>query len=169
MIGRLYLGDAFGWDSEATAKVAISQLREAGIIKTSKCPKAQLIKNEPYRWMSNLTKTIGYLPLFQIIAGVAALTQLESSPELDPNHVAKWKCRCVGMILGGPLLFVVDLIKYIHDRVIAYKYNRKYPHLIDTFNTKHEHSPANYPGHPIFCKDDKFAKEFITIYLDPKA
>ena len=75
MINRLYVGSAFGWDTEDLAKVAISQLREEKIIAVSVCPKVHLLKNESYRWMPNIVKILGYVPVINIVAGIAAALQ----------------------------------------------------------------------------------------------
>lgn len=153
MVNRLYLGDAFGWDTNTTAQVAISQLREEKIINATKCPKAQLIKNESVRWLPNIIKILGYIPIINVIAGIVAIKNLDNSPEYHPNHTAKWRGRGVAMILAGPILLVVDLITHISNLRIAKKYMKEHPDLIESFNTKHEHTPAYWPKHPVYCKN----------------
>ena len=151
MSNRLYLGDAFGWEIEWTAKVAISQLREESIISTDKCPKAQLIKNESLRWQPNLLKVLGYLPIINVVAGAVAIYQAEEGREYRPHHKQMWMGRGVAMVFTGPLLVMVDLIKFLFDCRIAAKYHREKESLIHQFNTSHGHSPAYWPGHPISC------------------
>ncbi len=152
-IDKLYLGDAFGWDTENNAKVAIAQLRENNSIQTNKCPKAQLIKNESIRWQPNALKILGYIPVVNIIAGIVAIaTSKDDSLELGPNRTARWTGRGVAMIIGGPLLFIVDLIKFICDHQIVKRYQKKHPLSIEAFNTSHGHTLAYWPGHPVYCK-----------------
>jgi len=148
----LYVGDAFGWDSEALAKVAIVQLRAKGAISNSGCPKAQLLKNESMRWMPNVVKIAGYFPLINIAAGLMAIAYSKDSLDgYAPNHTACWKWRGVAMILTGPLLLIVDLIKYIYNLRIARQYMRDYPQSMLGFATNHNHTIAYWPGHPIRC------------------
>lgn len=149
---RLYLANAFGWDTDTTAKVAIAQLREEGIIRADKCPKAQLIKNESIRWQPNILKILGYIPVINFFAGILAIVSSESSHESAPNHNALWKCRGVAMIFGGSLLLIVDLIVHLFNLYIAHNYSNDHPDLIEAFNTSHGHTPAYWPGHPVYCK-----------------
>lgn len=152
-IDKMYLGDAFGWDTENNAKVAIAQLRENNLIQTNKCPKAQLIKNESIRWQPNALKILGYIPVFNIIAGIVAIAAAKNDLlGLGPDHTARWRGRGVAMIIGGPLLFIVDLIKFIGDRDIVKRYQKAHPQLIEAFNTSHGHTTAYWPGYPISCK-----------------
>jgi hypothetical protein len=150
-ISRLYLGDAFGWDTESAAKVAISQLRESNEIKTNKCPASQLLLNESVRWYPNALKFAGYIPVLNIIAGVLAITYSESGMGVGPDHTPKWIGRGVAMMFGGPLLLIVDLVKYLYDRSIVDQYNAAYPALIEAFNVTHNHTKAYWPGHPVDC------------------
>ena len=153
MVSRIYLGDAFGWDTESTAKTAIAQLREEKIISIDKCPKAQLIKNKSIRWLPNILKILGYIPVINVIAGIVAIANSEISHlGCGPNHAAKWRGRGVAMILGGPLLLVVDLIVHVSNLSIANKYSRDHADLIEAFNTTHEHTPALWPGFPVLCQ-----------------
>ena len=148
---RLYLGNAFGWDTEATAKVAIAQLRAERMISVDKCPQAQLIKNESIRWHPNILKILGYIPVLNLIAGIVAIANAESSHEYGPNHTALWRGRGVAMILSGPLLLIVDLIVHLYHLRIVNRYNSDHPNLIEAFNTTHAHTPAAWAGHPVFC------------------
>jgi hypothetical protein len=150
---RLYLSDAFGWDTESTAMVAISQLREESTNYRNKCPKSQLIKNASLRWQPNLAKILGYLPVVNVIAGTLAILYAKNEPELRPNHRQMWVVRGVAMILTGPLLFVADLIKFIFDSVVVAKYNRENQRLIQMFTVSHSHSIPPWPGHPVSCLD----------------
>jgi len=149
---RLYLGNAFGWDTDTTAKVAIAQLREERIISVGKCPKAQLIKNESIRWQPNILKILGYIPVINIIAGIIAIANSENSREYNPNHTALWRGRGVAMIFGGPLLLVVDSIVHLYNLSIANGYSNDHANLIQAFNTAHAHTPAYWPGHPVYCQ-----------------
>lgn len=151
MIDKLYLSAAFGWDSESIAKVAISQLRTESKIYCGTCPKAQLIKNGSFRWQPNMLKLVGYIPVINILAGVFALVAVRNEYGLSPNHASMWKVRGVAMILTGPLLVIVDAIKFIFDSVIAAKYHRENPDLIEKFNTTHGHSNPPWTGHPVDC------------------
>lgn len=153
-INQLYLGDAFGWDTESTAMVAISQLREKRIISVEKCPKAQLIKNGSLRWEPNLVKILGYIPGFNFLAGIAAMTQASSSghTEFGPDHTAKWRGRGIAMLLTGPLLIIADLLVFLYNCTIVKKYQEAHPDLIAAFDTPHGHTGVPYPGHPVFCK-----------------
>lgn len=152
MINRLYLADAFGWDTESKAKVAIAQLREEKIIDNQKCPKAQLIYNESVRGLPNLLKMIGYIPVINIFAGILAITQSpNNSAKYEPNHSARWKMRGVAMILTGPLLLIVDAIKFVYELKIANKYGKDHPKLMEAFNPSHKHTIAYWPGHPVDC------------------
>jgi hypothetical protein len=155
MISKLYLGDAFGWETESTAMVAISQLREESKIDRSKCPKAQLIKNGSVRWQPNVIKILGYIPAINVLAGAIALAFVATSHEdesvLRPHHKTFWILRSVCMIFTGPLLFIVDLIKHIFDSKVVSKYNRDNREAIEKFNTSHEHSSPPWPLHPVDC------------------
>jgi hypothetical protein len=153
MANRLYLSDAFGWETEWTAKVAISQLREEHIINTSACPKAQLIKNGSYRWMPNVLKILGYIPIINVVAGIIVFFVIEDQPYYRPSHKQLWELRGVAMIFTGPLLMAVDLIKFIYDCTVAAKYCQENERIIARFDTPHEHSPSYWPGHPIFCNN----------------
>ncbi len=156
---NLYLADAFGWDVESTAKVAISRLREEKIISRDKCPKAQLIKNGSLRWQPNLLKFFGYIPVVNVLAGIAIIAQADSVDKefFRPDHRQFWIARGVAMIFTGPLLFLVDLVKVIYDYTVFLKFKEENKGLIEAFNTSHKHTPAYWPGHPIFCctKDGK--------------
>ncbi len=151
---KLYLGDAFGWETESTAKVAISELREEGKISSdSKCPKAQLIKNQSYRSQTNGLKVLGYIPIINIIAGIVAIvfSTDASNNECRPNNQKFWIARGVAMILTGPLLAIVDLGKFIFDKIMTAKYNKNHKELIEQFDTDHKHTPAFWAGHPVDC------------------
>jgi hypothetical protein len=150
---RLYLSDAFGWDTETTAKVAIAELREITIYK-HRCPEEMLIKNRSYRWQPNILKILGYLPVINVIAGFVAIAGSKNFTASGPNHTALWKGRGVAMIFGGPLLLVVDLIVHLYNLSIANKYSKDNPQLIQAFNTGHQHTEAYWPGHPVFCKSE---------------
>lgn len=152
MINRIYLADAFGWDTETTAKVAIAQLREKKVIAL-KCPKAQLLRNESFRWKPNLLKILGYIPIINVIAGIIAIMNSEKNEVFCPNHTEKWKRRGVAMIVGGPLLLIVDLIAHVYHLSIADKYKKDHPDLIKAFDTgaDHYHTQAWYPGYPVYC------------------
>lgn len=149
---RLYLGDAFGWDTESTAKVAISQLRSENTIRTEECPCAQLIKNASFRWLPNGLKILGYIPIVNVFAGIVAFRNSEGFSGSGPNHMIRWKIRGAAMIVGGPLLLAVDLIKHLFNLRIVNNYNREHADLIQAFNTNHRHSPSFWPGHPIHCE-----------------
>ena len=152
MTNRLYLGHAFGWDTEITAKVAISQLRDKQIISTHDCPKAQLIKNRSYRRIPNTLKLIGYFPGLHIVAGIVAIAHSwKNSHACDPNHQNMWIGRGIAMIIAGPGLLVVDAIKYLFDMHIANMYKKANPAAMQAFNTPHGHTTAYWPGHPIRC------------------
>jgi hypothetical protein len=152
MVNGLYLGDAFGWDTENTAKVAITQLRTQNLIDVEKCPKAQLIKNRYLRWLPNVLKIFGYIPGINVVAGIVAIANSKKdSDALGPNHTARWIGRGIVMIISGPLLLVIDLIKYLFDRNTANRYSKNNPDLMNAFNTSHGHNTPPYPGHPIRC------------------
>ncbi len=154
MLSKIYLGDAFGWDTEAKSKVAISTLREENKIETNKCPKAQLIKNEWFRGFSNAPKVLGYLPVLNVIVGISEIIFGLSAGEEEttrPNNGLFWIARGVVTILTGPLLAVVDLAKTLYDWTIVEKYNTENQGLIDAFNTSHGHSKSYWPGHPVSC------------------
>lgn len=152
---RLYLADAFGWDTDTTAKVAIAQLREERIIKVNNCPKAQLIKNESIRWQPNTIKILGYIPVINVIAGIVAICY-SGNPghEFGPNHTAFWRARGVAMIFGGPLLFVVDLIAHLYHLSIANNYSNDHANLIQAFDTTHTHTRPLWEGYPVYCCED---------------
>lgn len=146
-----------GWDTESTAKVAIAQLREKNLIQTNKCPKAQLIRNESIRWMPNVLKILGYFLGLNIIVGIVVIVAAKDEskgdlPKLGPDHTARWRGRGVAMIFGGPLLFIIDLIKFICNRSIVNRYQKAHPQLIEAFNTSHGHTLAYWPRHPVFCE-----------------
>jgi hypothetical protein len=152
MVDRIYLADVFGWDTEWTAKVAISQLRNDFFISSSKCPKAQLIKNGSIRWQPNLLKAVGYIPGLNIVAGIMAMALAENEHTLRPNdHKKWWMIRGIAMILTGPLLLIVDLIKFIFDVQIVLKYNKEHKDIIKKFDTLHTHTNPPWPMHPVSC------------------
>lgn len=151
MIPNLFLGPAFGWETEGRNKVAISQLRERDPFYSHRCPKAQLIKNKSYQSMNNTTKILGYIPVINVIVGIIILTQIKN---LDPKYQDTWRARGIAVIFAGPLLFVVDMIKFISDVKIVAKYEQQFPDLIKEFNTTHDHTPSYWPGHPVDCTYD---------------
>jgi hypothetical protein len=150
MINKLYLGDAFGWETDDTAKVAICHLRESSLI-TKKCPAAQLVKSRSYSVLPHLVKIIGYFPVLNILAGGLAIYGAEGGNTNRPHNKLFWRLRGVAMILTGPLLIIIDAIKYAYDCRIAAKFSRENPKLIQQFNTSHTHSAAHWPGHPVMC------------------
>ncbi len=152
----LYLGDAFGWDTESLAKVAIAQLRAKGAISARACPQAQLLKNESMRWMPNVVKMAGYIPGVNVVAGLMALGYAkDSSRGYAPNHTNSWRWRGTLMILAGPLLLIVDLIKYIYNLRVACQYRRDNPEAMRGFAVQHGHTIAYWPGHPIRCQESR--------------
>lgn len=142
MLVNLYLGDAFGWENELTAKATISRLRQESTISAEKCPKAQLIKNGAIRRNTNILKILGYIPVINVAAGIVAIASAQNEAECRPHNKQFWVCRGVAMILTGPLLAVIDLAKFIFDCVIAYKYSKENKEQIEAFNTSHNHSSA---------------------------
>ena len=150
---NLYLGDAFGWETNTIAKTAISQLRERNSISNSACAKAQLIKNKSHRSQTNGLKVLGYIPIINVIAGIVAIVFSESalSSGSRSHNNQFWIARGVAMILTGPLLAIVDLGKFIFDNKIAAKYNRTHHELINQFDTDHGHTTAFWAGHPVQC------------------
>ncbi len=162
-IQKLYLGDAFGWENEQTATVAISQLREQKVIDCNNCPKAQLVKNGSHSGLTNSLKFLGYIPGINYIAGALAIgySSPHGSKSLGPNHQQRWVIRGITMIIFGPLLAIVDLIKFIADKNFAAQYYKDHPKLVGSFNVDHDHTLPYWPGHPISCKiastsDEKF-------------
>lgn len=151
-MSNLYLGDAFGWQSENIAKVAISQLGDKNVI-SDRCRKAQLIHAQSFNIENLGIKILGYIPFLNIIAGSVTiyLGINERGNSLRPHHNKFWFLRGVSMIVLGPLLIVVDLIKTIHDQIIARKYINANPELIDKFNVLHTHNEPGWPGHPVDC------------------
>ncbi len=150
----LYLGDAFGWQSENTAKVAISQLGEKNIIH-QRCRKAQLFQAQSHNPVNLGIKILGYIPVLNILAGSLAIYSgiTNNSGRSERSHNNNfWILRGVSMILLGPLLIAVDLIKTIHDEIIAAKYIKANPELIaQQFNIPHRHNSPAWPGHPVSC------------------
>lgn len=151
MLDKLYLSDALGWDTPSRSVVALAQLREDNQIDRSKCPKAQLIKNCTYHWQPNMLKGAGYFPILNFFAGAIAIATAENKPELRPNNKEFWTLRGVAMILTGPLLFFVDLGKYLFDLPVVSAYHRAHPKLMEEFNPNHGHSTPPWTGHPVEC------------------
>lgn len=54
------------------------------------------------------------------------------------------------MILTGPLLLIVDLVKDIFNCKITEKYIQENKKLIEKFHF-HKHSKAMWIGHPVDC------------------
>lgn len=150
----LYLGDAFGWQCKNTAKVALSQLGEKDII-TKRCRKAQLIQAESHDPLNLGVKILGYIPVLNILAGGIAIFHGIATPSGSserPQNNKFWILRGVSMILAGPLLITVDLIKTIHDEIVAAKYIKANSELIaQQFNTPHRHKNPNWPGEHVSC------------------
>ncbi|MBY0529027.1 MAG: hypothetical protein K2P51_02430 [Rhabdochlamydiaceae bacterium] len=151
MLQRLYLSDAFGWDTEARSKVALSQLREDVPSYRTTCPKAQLIKNCSYHWQPNTIKFLGYIPILNLFAGALAISSAENGREFRPNNKQFWVARGIAMIFTGPALLIADLLKYAYDRSVMAAYGKTHPNYMDQFNTSHRHSIAFWTGHPIEC------------------
>ena len=155
---NLYLGDAFGWQSENTAKVAISQLGENHIIR-NRCRKSQLLKAQSFNPLNHGIKIFGYIPVLNILAGGFAIHfGIKSNPGASerPHNNAFWILRGISMILLGPLLIAVDLIKTIYDEIIAAKYIKANPKLIvKHFNVLHKHNNPAWPAHPAWCVSAK--------------
>lgn len=151
---NLYLGEAFGWQTETIAKVAIAQLGEKNII-AKRCRQAQLLQAESFDPLNFGIKIFGYIP-FNILAGGLAIHHvITNNPEdsSQPYHNAFWILRGVSMIVAGPLLIAVDLIKTIYDEINAAKYIKANPKLMAQFNTPHTHNNPGWPGHPIWCNN----------------
>lgn len=149
---RLYPGNAFGWDTEFIAKVAIVQSREIYRADQLKCPKSQLIKNESIRWLPNILKIFGYIPGLNLMAGVTACIGSRGSPRYSPNHTANWIGRGVAMIVTGPLLLIVDLIVHLYHLSVAKRYEYEHQMLMGIFNVRHRHAVhGRWPGHPVQC------------------
>jgi hypothetical protein len=55
---QLYLGEAFGWQTDSTAKAALSQLQEKSKI-TKRCPEAQLVQAKSHLIKINGIKILG--------------------------------------------------------------------------------------------------------------
>lgn len=136
MVQRLYLGEAFGWESKSTTKVAVSQLREKKTLSNEECAKSQAYNNRT----NNLVKTLGYIPLLNIVMGALAIHHAGNSNLNRPHHKELTIIRGVSMILFGPLLIPVDAIKTICDKIIAAKYAKKHPELMAEFNCPHKHT-----------------------------
>lgn len=151
MVNPLYLGYAFGWDTESIAKVAICQLREKKLIDHQKCPKAQLIRNEYIRQLPNILKISGYIPVINVIAGAVAIAHAFHSDKYSPNNAVEWRGRGVAMIFCGPILFIVDLIVHIYHLKIANKYSKEHPNLIEAFNAEHKHTRIYLPAQKVKC------------------
>lgn len=150
MSDQLYLGEAFGWQTDYTAKVAISQLQQQSKI-TIRCPKAQLMQAQSHLILVNGVKILGYIPVLNILAGGLAIHFASSGSSERPNNREFWILRGVCMIFLGPLLAIVDAIKTIHDAIIAKKYRKENPELMAKFNTAHGHNVPGWPGHPVGC------------------
>lgn len=150
---QLYLGEAFGWQTDSTAKVALSQLQEKSKI-TKRCPKAQLIQAQSHLPLINAVKILGYIPVLNILAGgLAIYFASEGGNSERPHNREFWILRGVCMILFGPLLAIADLIKTICNETIAKKFCKENPELIAKFNTSHAHNtPGWWPaGQPVRC------------------
>lgn len=155
---KLYSINVFGWDTNTTAKVAIAQLKEERVFSEDKCPKALLIHNQSIRWQPNILKILGYIPVINVVVGIAIISEKLANADSDntskynPNYNGFWKARAVAMIFCGPLLLVVDLIVHLHHLRFAKRYSHDHANFIQAFNTTHNHSEAHWPGHPIFCE-----------------
>lgn len=154
MVDRLYLGDALGWGSDSTSKVAISQLREKNII-IKRCAKAQVIQSSGPRLLATTVKILGYIPILNIIVGALAIHYASNSNRQRPHNKEFWILRGVSMILFGPLLIPIDFIKTLCDERIASKYTKKHPELIAQFNCPHNHSTPSITGQPVWCIKSK--------------
>jgi len=168
---RLYLGSPFGFETEYTAKVAIDQLRKREIIRVGNCPEALLIKNRPYRWITNAVKFLGCIPgphfivafiAYLVFAGIES--PFSQFPHHDtPYHNIKWKCWVMATLIGGPLacplMLVVHLTATCARLRIADKYSKKHPNLMQAFKTNHTHTQPFYawfwPPRIILCSTDK--------------
>lgn len=156
-MGDLYLNNAFGWEAEPLAKVAITQLRVALKISDTECPGKQLAKNSAGRIWTNMAKFAGYIPVINVIVGTVIVgfalnaNSVFAGNEYRPNNRAWWMRRGIATICTGPLLIIVDLIKFLYDLSVAAEYKTANEALIDRFNTGHEHSRPPYPGHPVRC------------------
>ncbi len=150
MVNQLYLGYAFGWDTESIAKVAICQLREKNLI-AQKCPKAQLIRNEYIRQLPNILKIFGYIPVINVIAGAVAIAHAFHSDKYSPNNAVEWRERGVAMIFCGPILLVVDLIVHLYHLKIANQYSETHTDLIEAFNVTHKHTKIHLPAQQVRC------------------
>ncbi len=150
MTGTLYLRDAFGWHSEYTDKVAFAQLtdKNSSCITPGVCLQRQFEERSSYNRLGNSVKILGYVPVINVIIGILILT-VSKFNNLDPNRPNNkqlWMVRGVAMIFTGPLLIVIDLIKFLYDCRIASKYRQEYPHNIRQFDHTHEHTYPLLPG-----------------------
>jgi hypothetical protein len=151
MSNTLYLGDAFGWDTEYTAKVAILELKSKQLISVNRCVKAQLLVNQPIRWKANAVKILGYIPIVNVILGAAVIIYPpDNNKGCRPHNKQAWIQRGIAMIVTGPLLAIVDLVKYIFDCKIVKQYLADHVNVMQQFNTLHKHTPVR-PGSPIHC------------------
>jgi hypothetical protein len=85
-------------------------------------------------------KVAGYLPVFNITLAILAVVadQDEDNKCFRPRNSHFWAIRAITMILLGPLLIIVDLIKTIYDANIAYKYYKENPAKINEFSCNNQ-------------------------------
>jgi hypothetical protein len=158
MCVKLNLGDAFGWETEERAKMAILQMQEFDGKYSKECPQALLVKNEPYRDQNNGCKGYAYIPLVNIALGLCmiyygATEDFHWGPKTELR--AKWIIRGVATTLTGPLMILVDLVKFLFDLVVTKIYAHKNPEQMEKFNCHFDHGRSWWPGHPIYWAHDK--------------
>lgn len=140
---RIYLCEAFGWCTQSEAQVAISQLRTIAPAQFAfTCPGAQLNKYFVYYASLNVFKILGYIPVVNVILGIAAIIYGVAYERIEvihaETHSAKWLLRGILMIVTGPLLFIIDFIKMLQNRALASTYSN--PELRRNINTDHNHT-----------------------------
>lgn len=170
-MGNLYASDAFGWETEPLAKVVIAQSRVALRISDQVCPGEQLASYGVGGLWCNISKVAGYIPVINIITGTVIIglalydKDAFNGKENRPNNSAWWIGRGIAMICMGPLLFIVDLIKYIYDLSVAAKFTADNKALIDRFNTGHKHSRVLFCNEAERCLPAHNLEDIWVIYI----
>lgn len=126
-IRTLEMHPAFGFETDARFQCAAHAAEAKG-----KSPQGHRMWARPTVDTINSAKAFGYLPIINVIIGIASILFFSNSlsahhSEEDKAQAKKFIIRSVLMILIGPLLLIPDAILTIRDAFAVKAYMAMHP------------------------------------------
>jgi hypothetical protein len=125
-IRNLDLLTPFGFESKSRWQVAIHQIEND--------PNKQ-VDDEHRLWgkekmvSNNAAKILSYIPVLNVIIGVARIILFANNFEANSNHT-QHIFRGIADILLGPLMFIIDIIQTLRDQSVVNEYVKAYPNAL---------------------------------------